>query len=69
MGVVSLKWELAGRAANLEQMRLPAFRRRVQAAALPPAGARHELLAMLVAIDQVLERLRWRVLGNGAAPY
>jgi hypothetical protein len=59
-----VKLDLARRAANLKKVSLPAFRRRVQAAALPTARARDELLTMLVAVDKVLERLRRRVLGD-----
>ncbi|MEO6349276.1 MAG: hypothetical protein ABIP53_01370 [Candidatus Limnocylindrales bacterium] len=49
-------------------MSFPAVADGVQAAALPSARARHELLTMLIAIDEVLERLRRRVLGHGTAP-
>src|SRR5512141_172421 len=58
----------ARRPAHLEPVRLPAFGRRVKAAALPAARARDQLLAVLIAVDQVLERLRRRVLWGRTTP-
>jgi len=60
--------ELARGPADFKEVRLPTVRNVVRAAALPSARAGDELLAVLIAVDEVLEGLGRRVLGSGAAP-